>query len=188
MPPKFPLLLVACILAESSFAQNRAGDFRLIRISRDFMTSPEYSYEGAEQQHTSQNKWLRVEVQFSAAPDFTDELTFKYYILIKGKVLTSEVTHVNILAGRDLYSVMYMPPHALAYVLQSRAPNTTSIANIAVQIVQKGEVKDELSLFRARPGWFASLPTLSGFLLNKSETPFAPLFWDHYEQIKTASR
>jgi len=46
-------------------------------------------------------------------------------------------------------------------------------------------VKDEISLVRARPQWFAALPALSGFILNKNETPFAPLFWGRYEQIKS---
>jgi len=26
--------------------------------------------------------------------------------------------------------------------------------------------------------------TMSGFVLNKNETPFEPLYWDRYEQIK----
>jgi hypothetical protein len=30
--------------------------------------------------------------------------------------------------------------------------------------------------------------TLPGFVLNKSETPFASLFWGFYEQIKPADR
>ena len=33
---------------------------------------------------------------------------------------------------------------------------------------------------------FAALPPISGFVLNKNETPFAPLYWDGYTQIKTA--
>ncbi len=80
---------------------------------------------------------------------------------------------------------MYVPPHALAYILGNRPPNLTSVENVAVQLLQKGEVKDELSLARVRPQWFAALPALSGFVLNKNETPFGPLFWDHYEQIKS---
>jgi hypothetical protein len=61
------------------------------------------------------------------------------------------------------------------------------VQNIAVQIAQQGAVKDELSLTRAPPRWYASLPQLAGFLLNKNETPFAPLYWDRYEQIKPAT-
>ena len=55
-----------------------------------------------------------------------------------------------------------------------------------MSLLAKGEGKDELSLVRARPQWFSALPALTGFVLNKNETPFAPLFWDHYEQIKPA--
>ncbi len=32
---------------------------------------------------------------------------------------------------------------------------------------------------------FAALPPISGFVLNKNEIPFAPLYWDRYAQIKT---
>jgi hypothetical protein len=32
---------------------------------------------------------------------------------------------------------------------------------------------------------FAALPPISGFVLNKNETTFAPLYWDRYAQIKT---
>jgi hypothetical protein len=46
-------------------------------------------------------------------------------------------------------------------------------------------VKAEASLNRAAPQWFATLPQVSGFVLNKNQTPFAPLYWDRYEQIKS---
>jgi len=188
MHRKIALTILVSLSATAAFGQGRASEFRVTKINRDLITSPDFNYSGAEQQRSNHERWLRVDVQFSAAPEFTDELTFKYYILAGGKVLTGEVTHVNILAGRELYSVMYVPPHALAQVLRSRTPNTNSIENVAVQILQKGEVKDEFMMARGRPDWFSTLPALSGFVLNKNETPFAPLFWDHYEQIKPAGR
>jgi hypothetical protein len=181
-----PLTILVCCFAGSVSAQSRGSDIRLTRISRDLILAPAYNYTGGERLHESHDRWLKVEAQFAAAPEFTGEVTFKYYILIGGKILTGEVTHVNVLAGRELYSCMYVPPHALAYVLGNRPPNTTSVENVAVQVVQKGKVKDELSMAPARPQWFTSLPALPGFALNKSETPFAPLFWGYYEQIKPA--
>jgi hypothetical protein len=39
---------------------------------------------------------------------------------------------------------------------------------------------------QSAPQWFNALTKVSGFLLNKDQTPFAPLYWDRYEQIKTA--
>lgn len=188
MHRKIALTILVSLCTGSAFAKGRGGEFRINKITRDLITSPDFNFSGAEQQRSNHERWLRVDVQFSAAPAFTDELTFKYYILVGGKVLTGEAIHVDILAGRELYSVMYVPPHALAYLLHTRTPNTNGIENIAVQIVQKGEVKDEFMLARGRPDWFTTLPALSGFLLNKNETPFAPLFWDHYEQIKPAGR
>ena len=185
MHRKFALTILVCALASSVFAQNRGSDIQLAKITRDLITPPQYNYTGAENVRESHDRWLKVDVQFAAVPEFTDEVTFKYYILIGGKILTGEVTHVNVLAGRELYSCMYVPPHVLAYILGNRPPTTTSVENIAVQVVQKGEVKDEISLARARPQWFTSLPALPGFVLNKSETPFAPLFWGRYEQIKS---
>jgi hypothetical protein len=41
-----------------------------------------------------------------------------------------------------------------------------------------------LSLTRAAAQWYKAIPALSGLVLNKNETPFAPLYWDRYEQIK----
>jgi hypothetical protein len=69
-----------------------------------------------------------------------------------------------------------------------RPVTSTSIQNIAVQIVQQGAVKAEMSLERGQPQWFTSLPQVAGLVLNKNETPFAPLYWDRYEQIKTPAR
>jgi hypothetical protein len=115
-------------------------------------------------------------------------LTFKYYILLNGKLLTGEVTHTNIPAGRDNRSVMYVSPRTLARFMNNRPLIPTSIQNIGVQIVQQGAARDELSLTRAQPQWFSSMPQVAGFVLNKNETPFAPLYWDRYEQIKAPAR
>ena len=188
MHRKIALTILGFALASPLLAQNRAADFRLTKIERDLILSPQYNYSGAERKNESRERWLRIDVQFSSVSDYTDELTFKYYVAINGKVLSGEVTHVNILAGREHWSVMYLPPHALAQSLQGRPASTSLMENIAVQLVQKGEVKDELSLARAKPQWFADFPAVTGLLLRKDETPFAPLFSDFYEQIKPAAR
>lgn len=123
-------------------------------------------------------------MEFAAAPEFTDELTFKYFILINGKLLTGEVTHANIAAGGGRRSVVYVSPRALARFIGKGVVTPNTVQNIAVQILQKGALKDELSFTRAPAQWYAGLPAVSGFVLNKNETPFAPLYWDRYEQIK----
>jgi hypothetical protein len=172
-------------LPRSGFAQGPSGQFQLTKINKNLITTPQFTYTGAEQYTANQrDRWLEVEVEFAAAPDFTDELTFKYFILLNGKLLTGEVTHVNVAAGRENRSVMYVSPGALARFMGNRALTPNSAQNVAVQILQKGAIKDELSFVRTPGQWYAGLPALSGFVLNKNETPFAPLYWERYEQIK----
>ena len=164
-----------------------AADFQITKITRNLIPTPQFAYAGAGQNQTTQrDRWLEVEVEFKATPELTNELTFKYYILFNGTLLTGEVTHVNIPAGRENRSVMYVPPRALARFGNKRAITENSCQNIAVQIVQEGSVKTEASLNRAQPQWFEALPQVSGLVLNKDQTPFAPHYWDRYEQIKTA--
>ena len=38
---------------------------------------------------------------------------------------------------------------------------------------------------RAPPQWYNALQGIAGFVLNKNETPFAPLYWERYPQIKS---
>jgi hypothetical protein len=186
------LTFTLALLSLDAFAQaprGGGGDFQVTKISRNLITTPQFNYTGAQQFPTNQrDRWLEVEVEFAAAPEFTDELTFKYYILVNGKLLTGEVTHTNIAAGRDNRSVMYVSPKTLARIMGNRAMTPNSVQNIAVQIVQQGAVKSELSLDRAGPNWFATVPQIAGLVLNKNETPFAPLYWDRYEQIKSPAR
>ncbi len=187
MHRKISLTILLCAGAGAVFAQTRGGDLQLTKISRSLIATPDYTYNGAETFRTNtRDRWLEVEVDFTAVAPFTEEMTLKYYILLNGKLLTGEVAHVNVLAGKDQHSVMYIPPQALAYLMAKRPLTANSVENIAVQVVRQGVVKDELSLNRARPQWYSALTAVPGFVLNKNETPFAPLYWDHYAQVKPA--
>ena len=185
-----PKLLLALALSTPLMAQAPAGrEFQLAKITKNFISTPQFSYSGAQQYTTNlREQWLEVETTFAAAPAFTDDLTFKYFILFNGKLLTGEVTHTNVAAGRENRSVMYVSPRALARFNNNRPVTINSVQNIAVQIAQQGAVNDEMSLVRAAPQWFAGLPPTTGFVLNKNETPFAPIYWDRYEQIKGSAK
>ncbi len=178
-------LVVMMLLSLTVLAQTRGADFQLTKITKNLVTTPQISYTGGQQYPTNQrDQWLEVEVQFASTPEYTDELTFKYFILINGKLLAGEVTHVNIAAGRENRSVMYVSPRTLARFNGNRPVTANTIQNIAIQLLQQGAVKDELSFTKTAGQWYAGLSQLTGFVLNKNETPFAPLYWDRYEQIK----
>src|SRR5438309_5780803 len=102
-------IIVSAIVATAIAQPRGAIDFQLLKINTNFISSPQFTYTGAEQfQADQRERWLEVEVTFACAPEFTDELTLKYFILVNGKLLTGEVTHVNIPAGRENRSVMYV--------------------------------------------------------------------------------
>lgn len=178
-------ILSLLVLAPFAHGQGGAGAFQITKITKNLITNPQFAYTGAQQYKADQrDSWLEVEVEFTATGEYTDEATFKYFILENGKVLTGEVTHVNIAAGRGNRSVMYVSPHVLARFNGNRPVTANAIQNIGVQIVQQGAIKDEASLTRAAAQWYTGFPQAPGFLLNKNDTPFAPLYWDRYEQIK----
>src|SRR5436309_13075022 len=105
-------ILISAIVVSASvataMAQPRgAVDFQLLKINTNFISSPQFTYTGAGQiQADQRERWPEGEVTFACAPEFTDELTLKYFILVNGKLLTGEVTHVNIPAGCENRSVM----------------------------------------------------------------------------------
>src|SRR6266702_8570472 len=104
----FILICVVILLPYAATAQTRgASEFQIAKITKNLISAPQFTYTGAEQYQTNQrDRWLEVEVEFTATPQFTDELTFKYYILFNNNLLTGEVIHVNIPAGRENRSVM----------------------------------------------------------------------------------
>jgi hypothetical protein len=189
LPPSVIAAVVAiCCAGAIVWGQAPSGQFQVTKITKNLVPTPQYSYSGGQQYMTNQrDRWLEVEVEFSSTAEVTDELTVRYFILVNGQLLTGEVTHTNITGGRASRSVMYVPPQGLARVMNNRTITPTSIQNIAIQLVQQGSVKDEQSLVRGTPPqWYKGVPPLSGLVLNKNETPFAPLYWDRYEQIKAA--
>ena len=183
----FQVMSILGLSAACAQAQGRPNtEFQLTKIVKNLISTPQFSYSGGQQYPTNQrDRWLEVEAEFAAVPALTDELTFKYFILFNGKLLTGEVTHVHVPAGRENRSVMYVSPRTLARFMGNRPITPNGIGNIAVQILQQGAVKSELSLERAAAQWYAAFPQIAGFVLNKNETPFAPLYWDRYEQIKS---
>jgi len=171
--------------AMSALAQTR--DFQLLRIAPNFISSPQFTYTGAEQHVADlRERWLEVEVTLAATPEFSDELTVKYFILFNGRLITGEVTHTNIPAGRENRSVIYVTPKTLGRLMLGRTVTNAALQNIAVQLLQRSVIKDELTLTRAPAQWYAAMPQIAGLTLNKNETPFAALYWDRYLEIKTA--
>lgn len=182
------VLIASVLLAVTAATSYGRADYVIRKISPSVVITPQYSITLGTTPPTGKNQqWIQVEVDFQSTVPWTDELTFRYYILLAGACLTGEVTHVDIPAGRDLYSVMYVAPHTIDKVLKGRALASLDIENVGVEIVNQGQVLTMASFKNAGYGqaqWWQSMQQVTGRVLNKNQTPFGPLFWDRYEQIK----
>ncbi len=157
------------------------GSVKLGKVQPAIIKTPEFQITGGQNKRYKLGDWLEVEVEFETKPEDVDELTFKYTILFEKKLLDGEVTHVSIPKGRDHYSVMYVAPRTLDRLTGGKAITPGSIENIWIEVSRQGQVLDKASF---RPGAVPNVPHLTGYVMNKSETPFAALYFDRYEAIK----
>ena len=112
-----------------------------------------------------------------------DEITLQYTIMFENKLLDGQVTHVNIPKGREHYSVMYVSPRTLEKLTGGKTVTAANVQNVWVVATKQGQVFDQAAVKNVA---IPNLPHLPGMVLNKMETPFAPLYFDRYEPIRAA--
>ena len=183
-------IAIVALAASALVSQAQDQSFEITDLAPEVVKTPNYNFSlGPRNTRTDEQDWVQVEVTFSAAPKFTDELTMKYYIAINKQLLTGEVTHINVPAGRGLRSVMYVPPRTVQRLMEGKNLTPNSFDNIAVQLLVKGQLVAQKS-WKGSPtdNWFQQVQQIPNLVLNKSETPFAPLYWDRYEMIRSGTR
>ena len=181
-------VLAACLLSPEVYAQAGKTGYRITKISPSIIKSPKYTYSGENRRVPKRGEWLEVEVEFDAQPEFTEELTVKYYVLFAGQLLVGEVTHEAIEKGRGLMSVMYVAPKALKRLVQGKPVTANAIENVGAELVIRGQLVGQKTLKPPRQPWWQRMQQVPGLLLNKNETPFFPLDWDRYEAIQSTGR
>ena len=107
-----PLFSILAMLISGASAQVPTGpigarNVKIEKILPAFVTSPEFQFRGTEKRSVYL-KWFEMEVEFGIdGVELVDELSFKYDVLVAGKLYFGEVTHVNIPKGKDRYSDVY---------------------------------------------------------------------------------
>ena len=198
------LLLFAA--SHCAVAQTDTEAVVISKVDVHLVTAPAISYSGAPSKLVASKKWMEIETTFAWQPlsgtDFySDDLTVDYYVLLKnpsikypeGALLTGKTALSGVPAksldqkNGELKTVIYLSPRQLERLFNGRPPSdeNSAVNDIGVTISKQGKVIAQKSL-HGNLGWW-SLPKYQqtpGFLLNKSETPFAALNWDYYEAVK----
>ena len=146
--------------------------------------------------------WMEIEVTFATAiqstsliEKYSDDLTINYYVLLanknslfpQGTLLTGQTSLSTVpLKDNNLKSVIYISPRSLERFFDGKIPPSDSgaIVDIGVTISKQGQVVAQKSLKGQTQAWWPQFQQTPGYLLNKSETPFASLNWDYYEAVK----
>lgn len=204
-PLSFPskaLLAAAVVLlgaGSGAFAQQANSEYKITKVEPNLIESPTFTGVRYDKRGFKASNWLEVEVTFEwqprlKDPKYTDELTFNYYILLKnvtqlapkGTLLVGSVTLANIPQGREMHTVVYVSPRTLERFFEGKPPTSgaTAVSAIGVTISKQGQLVSQFSTGNFAPQWWSQFQQTPGFVMNKSETPFAPLAWDYYEAIK----
>lgn len=176
-------------LATQALAQVQIGPgaVKITKVEISGVKTPEFQIVGGPQKRSKTGTWLEIEVAFETKVEEVDELTFNYNVLIEKTLLDGSVTHIAIPKGMDHFSVMYISPRALEKLVGGKTFTAAAIGNAWITVSRQGQVLDGPAAnpkAAYKPGPIPNLPHQAGLLLNKTETPFAPLFFDRYEAIK----
>ena len=204
-PLATPLGIIAAaslLLAASGLGQVQNTDFRILKVEPNFFESPTYSGARFDKRGPRAKSWLEVEVTFEwqprlREPKYTEELTFNYYILLKNKspefpqgtLLVGSVTHTTIPQEGEMHSSVYVSPRTLERFFDGKLPANPeqALVDVGVTITKQGQQVASASWKSKSGEWWPQFQQIPGFVLNKNETPFAPLAWDYFETIKAKS-
>jgi len=179
------IAMVALVYQTNGQAPLGPGAVVISKIEPAAVKTPEFNVTGGPQKRSKVGTWLEIEVEFETKVEEIAELKFEYMVAIENKLLTGTVSHINIPKGRDHYSVMYIAPRTLEKLTGGKPLTAGSVQNVWVTVSSADGVELDK---KAAPKNMAvpNAPRLPGLILNKQETPFAPLFFDRYEAIKVA--
>ena len=158
--------------------------------------TPNYdvSSSGMNIRDMAKKSWFRMVVEYETMPEWIDELTFDYYVLmrppeVEGQqeapqpvVFHKKIDYVYIYEGDEHFSEVFMHPNSLRRFYDG------DILEWAVLVSYKGrEIAGESSR-QGQGRWWEQFSVREGVLRNRHETPFAFINIEQYEEIKPAAR
>lgn len=156
------------------------------KVDAGKVKTPDYQVKHVNSQARSLD-WYKIEVIYDTEPEWMDEVSFTYYVVVKAKqsipgrppfmLFKGDVTYVNVAKGRHK-SDIYLHPSTLARF--GDVERVAALVNVGGRLV----AIDGLPSGSASSRWWEQLPPQDGYLLNRMQTPFAMINFDDYEAVK----
>lgn len=164
----------------------------------DTLLSPNASI-GSSKKFTPKN-WLEVEVELQVEKlkeepkdKYLDEVKVNYYLVVKGQdrklyLIKRTVTHVNVPTDEPVVSAVYLSPNTLKRITGSNRSSKRDIEAIGGEVELNGRMVGFFT-YGLKAGWWRSIPervelTEKFPLLDRTQTPFAPFWYDRYAEVK----
>ena len=144
--------------------------------------------------------WLEVEagMKISGTPEqkkvgYINTVTVKWYVGLKnpdGKgaiKLVKTINHINVPVDEEVFTSVYISPATIKRLTGKDKANKGAVEAVGIEVLVDG-VKVGQASEKAKELWW-NAPALSDQsekfpLLNKTETPFAMLWYDRYAEIQ----
>ena len=198
-------LVIPCVFGGNAFAQARkavpggasakaaaaktAGqadrEIQVRKVELNQVKTPDYSSNAGESSITVKD-WAKIIVRFDTDPDWIDQLEMRFYIVVKNPktfaytMFTGVFTYVEVSKGRNHQAAVFLRPRTIErYGIPERA---------GVEVYSKGELVSAGSCPEDSKLWWraagANMRTVEGYVLERSQTPFALIAIDNYETPK----
>ena len=172
------------------------------KVSVDIQKTPQFTVPNVKDKRFTPKDWLEIEVDCEAKLSKSEknkdmkaynEVSFKYYAYLSGnpdpkknRVLTGEVVHSNVAIKEKVHSVMYITPEAINKITEGKPVTPTMVKAWGVAVFINGEEVGRKTS-EANAVWWKKegLPPQEAALLDKSKTPFAPLWWDYHMEVRS---
>ena len=190
-------------LLSSGSASGQAAKAVIEKPSFDDLPSPEFA--GAKNKSFKPKDWLEIETKLnlSLSPEpvskTCDKVTVKWYIAVKNAeksgtflLLTKDIDYVNVPLSEDIYCSVYLSPSSIKRLTGLDRSGKSAVEYVGYEVLVNGEkVAQETS--KGKVGWWSMASDKISRsdkvpLLNKAETPFAPMWWDRYAEVSAERR
>ena len=183
------MAVIGVVGVPESVAQQDSDIIRIRRLEGETVRTPQYQVSGVGRSRR-QRQWLQIRTEFETRPDWIDELTFTYHVVLHNRrpepgqqeytLFRGESAYVNIARTRDGQSVVYLHP--------STVERYGDLFRVGVVISSEGRTLAMESSPSGEGRWWEQLRPRSGYVLNRLQTPFAMINADDYEAPRPADR
>lgn len=146
---------------------------------------------------------LRVQLAPEPASKTCDKITVKWYVAVKNVdksgtylLLTKDIDYVNIPLNEDVYFSVYLSPSSVKRLTGVDRAGKSTVELVGYEVLVNGEKlgqESNKSGGAGKAGWWNQASDKVSRsdkvpLLNKSETPFSPMWWDRYAEVSQERR